>query len=277
MKKYLAPALALALLVSATGASQVFADAYTYHISQQDSGNSPTTTDATPSAYMTSFLANDVTNGVPAFYYTDGIQFVFDDTNHNVSIGHIVTDQVTGLNDYMAGVNTRLDGDDTSFSTLNSSLTSLTTTVSSNTSAISTANGNITTVSDSLNLFKAGLASTTREKVYYNDVATTSSKHLLYNGTTTSGTTIFYLTADGTSSGAALCPNTIAQVNVIANDPNNTFGLGWALTNSNKTLTITANARSFTATTILGISVLGSSTLAAAANGTAIMASVDCN
>lgn len=106
---------------------------------------------------------------------------------------------------------------------------------------------------------------------------TTTSKLITFSGTTTSGTSTFYLTNDGTSGGAALCSVTPDHVNVIVNDPSNTFGVGYAVTNSNKTLTITVNARSFSATTILGIGVLGSSSLTAAENGTAVSVLVACH
>lgn len=113
--------------------------------------------------------------------------------------------------------------------------------------------------------------------VYYNGAKQASSKRLTFATTTLTGTAVVYLTSNGLVGGTALCPNTILHANVIANDSSNTFGLGWAITNSNKTLTVTANVRSFTSTTVLGISVLGSSAISAAPNGTSILVAVDCN
>lgn len=113
---------------------------------------------------------------------------------------------------------------------------------------------------------------------YWNNGSSVSTvKHLSFSGTTTAGITTFYLTNDGTISGTALCSNAPTEVKVTVNDPSNTFGVGYAITNSNKTLTITANVRSFTSTSILGITVLGTSAISAATNGTPILASVDCN
>lgn len=266
MKKLILPVLAALVLVGFTGVSYVSAAAYDYHFSAQDSMDSPTVVDAAPSAYMTSFLAHDHTNNAPAFYYTDGVQFVFDDINHNVSIGTIQTSQVAGLDAALTGYTSRLDGDDTTLTSQASTLSTLSSTQSSQASSIST-----------FNAFKNAYSGANPITFYVNNATTTAMKRLLFNGTTTSGITTFYLTTDGTSSGTALCPTAIGHVNVIANDPSNTFGIGWALTNSNKTLTVTANTRSFTTTTILGISVLGSSALASATNGTSIWASVDCN
>lgn len=112
---------------------------------------------------------------------------------------------------------------------------------------------------------------------YNNGSIVTNLKHVTFSGTTTSGAATFYLTSDGTSSGTALCTNAPQNVQIGTNDPSNTFGVGYTVTNSNKNLNLTVNARSFTSTSILGISVLGASTLAAATNGTPVYATVDCN
>lgn len=120
-------------------------------------------------------------------------------------------------------------------------------------------------------------SSTSPRRVYYNNTAQATSTEVMFSTTTSSGTAVMYLTTDGTPTGPALCPNTIQHVNVFVDDASNTYGLSKTMSNSNKTLTVTANVRSFSSTTILGISVLGSSSLGAAANGTQIMAKVDCN
>lgn len=112
---------------------------------------------------------------------------------------------------------------------------------------------------------------------WHNGATQTSWKHLTFSGTTTSGSAVFYLTDDGTVTGNALCSATPKYMNAAVNDSGNTFGLSYAVTNSNKTLTVTANVRSFSTTTILGIGVLSSSSLAAAPNGTALNVAVDCN
>lgn len=134
-----------------------------------------------------------------------------------------------------------------------------------------------TSTSDISAAVAAATSTLTPVDYYNNGSKLTAAKVLAYSTTTTSGSAVVYLTSNGLSGGTALCPNSINHVNLIANDSGNTLGLGWALTNSNKTLTITANVRSFTSTTVLGISVLGSSSLAAAANGTSIGVLVYCN
>lgn len=136
MKKYLPLVLSLAVLVATTGASFASAAAYDYHFSAQDSMDSLTTVDAAPSAYVTSFLAHDHTHNAPAFYYTDGVQFSFDDVNHNVSIGLIQPSQVDGLPTVLSDYGTRIGTAEGALSTL----TSLPSTVSSHTTSINTMN-----------------------------------------------------------------------------------------------------------------------------------------
>lgn len=60
---------------------------------------------------------------------------------------------------------------------------------------------------------------------------------------TTAGTAVFQLTADGTSTGTALFPTEVFtdSVQPIVNDATSSYQFSWALTNSNKTLTVTIN------------------------------------
>lgn len=99
-----------------------------------------------------------------------------------------------------------------------------------------------------------------------------SVKQLAQQGTTTSGTSVFYLTEDGTSGGVALFGTEILYANAYVNDSANIYGVSYSLTNSNKTLTVTVNRQSFTSTIppLLGISVLTSVSLSAAPNGTVV-------
>lgn len=89
------------------------------------------------------------------------------------------------------------------------------------------------------------------------------------SGSIASGTLAIHFTADGTSTGTALFPNgpITNSVNVIFNDAASSYQCSWAWSNSNKTLTITANKLS-TANILTGI--LGQ----AAANGSVATASV---
>lgn len=62
-------------------------------------------------------------------------------------------------------------------------------------------------------------------------------------GTVASGTVSFNLTVDGTTSGTAMFPNGIIPggVNYFVNDATGSYQVSYALTNSNKTITFTAN------------------------------------
>lgn len=63
------------------------------------------------------------------------------------------------------------------------------------------------------------------------------------SGTVGSGVIAFHLTTDGTSGGTALFPNGVIQdsVNATVNDATASYQMSWAFSNSNKTLTVTAN------------------------------------
>lgn len=71
---------------------------------------------------------------------------------------------------------------------------------------------------------------------------------------TTAGTAVFQLTADGTSTGTALFPTEVFtdSVQPIVNDATSSYQFAWALTNSNKTLTVTINKLS-TANILTGV------------------------
>lgn len=80
-----------------------------------------------------------------------------------------------------------------------------------------------------------------------------------------SGVAVFYLTADGTSTGTTLFPNGVIadSVNVTVSDATASYQMAWAFTNSNKTLTVTSNKLT-TANILTG--VLGQAT----ANGSTV-------
>lgn len=77
-----------------------------------------------------------------------------------------------------------------------------------------------------------------------------------------SGNATFYLTHDGTATGTALFPNAVDFAKAEISDNTKGYNYSYALTNSNRTLTVTANY--FAPVTILGISVLLATTTAAA-------------
>lgn len=79
----------------------------------------------------------------------------------------------------------------------------------------------------------------------------TNSFPIFKSATVASGVAVVNLTSDGTSGGTSLCPNGVIQdsVSIIFNDSTSSFQQSWAFSNSNKTLTITANK--FTSANIL--------------------------
>lgn len=81
-----------------------------------------------------------------------------------------------------------------------------------------------------------------------------------------SGVAVFQLTVDGLSTGTAIFPNEVfgESIQLIVNDATASYQFGWTLTNSNKTLTVTANKLG-TANILTGI--LGQ---VAAPNGTVV-------
>lgn len=89
------------------------------------------------------------------------------------------------------------------------------------------------------------------------------------NATVASGVAVFNLTDDGTSTGNALFPNGVItdSVNPIVSDATASYQMSWVFSNSNKTLTVTANKLT-TANILSGI--LGQT----AANGAVVKLSV---
>lgn len=99
---------------------------------------------------------------------------------------------------------------------------------------------------------------------------------LPYTATTTAGTAIIYLTDTGLVTGKALFLSVdYVHLDFILNDPN--LGKSYVLSSDLKTLTITAVKQSFTGITVLGINVIGSVAIAAAATGTILSVLVQGN
>lgn len=105
----------------------------------------------------------------------------------------------------------------------------------------------------------------TKSRAYEGTTLRSNSFPIFKTATVASGVAVFYLTTDGTSSGTALFSNGIIQssIQLIVNDASASYQYGWALTNGNKTLTVTTNKLS-TANILTG--VLGQS----AANGSVV-------
>lgn len=85
--------------------------------------------------------------------------------------------------------------------------------------------------------------STTTLKAYDGTTLRNGAFPIFKSATVSSGVAIFHLTSDGTSSGTALFPNgPIADsVNAFVSDATASYQMSYAFSNSNKTLTVTAN------------------------------------
>lgn len=106
---------------------------------------------------------------------------------------------------------------------------------------------------------------------YEGTTTRTAAFPIFKSATVSTGTAVVNLTNDGTSGGTSLCTGGVIQdsVNVTFSDAASSYQQSWAFTNSNKTLTITANK--FTSANILS-GLLGQ----AAANGSVAKVSVWC-
>lgn len=73
--------------------------------------------------------------------------------------------------------------------------------------------------------------------VYNSATLLIQPKVLIKSGTVSAGTAVFYLTLDGTSGGTAMFAN-VYGVNVDVNASDAAYGYSWALSNANRTLTV---------------------------------------
>lgn len=80
-------------------------------------------------------------------------------------------------------------------------------------------------------------------KAYEGTTARSGAFPVFKNATVSGGTAVFYLTTDGTANGTALFPNGIISdsIDVEVNDATASYQMSYALSNGNKTLTVTAN------------------------------------
>lgn len=80
-------------------------------------------------------------------------------------------------------------------------------------------------------------------KAYEGTTARSGAFPIFKSATVSSGTAVFNLTSDGTSTGTALFPNGVIadSVNATVSDATASYQMSWAFSNSNKTLTITTN------------------------------------
>lgn len=172
--------------------------------------------------------------------------------NLTSSVGALSVPDLSSINAKLAEVNSNLYGTSTSMSI----------------ATASTTNG-LMSKADKTKL--DSLSTTSPLKAYEGTTLRTGAFPIFKSATVASGVATFNLTADGTSGGTALCTGGVIQdsVNVTFNDNASSYQQSWAFTNSNKTLTVTANK--FTSANILS-GLLGQ----AAANGSVAKVSVYC-
>lgn len=103
------------------------------------------------------------------------------------------------------------------------------------------------------------------QQAYEGTTLRSNSFPIIKSATVASGVAVFHLTNDGLSTGTSLFPNGVIQdsINLYVNDSTAAYQMSFAFTNSNKTVTVTANKLT-TANILTGI--LGQ----AAANGAVI-------
>lgn len=118
---------------------------------------------------------------------------------------------------------------------------------------------------------KVAALSTTTNVSYEGTTQHINSFPIFKSATVSSGTAVFNMTTDGTSGATSLCTNGVIQdsVNPSVNDATASYQMSWAWSNSNKTLTVTANK--LTTSNIL-TGILGQ----AAANAAVVKVSVWC-
>lgn len=263
MKKLLyAIPLAAVLFISLGASFALASDPFAMHFSSRNSDDTAdVTTDLTPSDTVHNLIATNPSTHLPELWNLDSSEFAWDPGLGILSLYNMALENVAGLQD-------ALDAHTSAIATKVNSSTYMT--------AVNGLHSELDNfIYPRLTYVQNRIGTSTQTVEYFANATTTTANRMIFTGTTSSGTATFYLTKDGTSTGAPVCSGTPVIITSV-DDPANTYGVGTALTNSNKTLTITANVRSFSATTILGISVLGASSLAAATNGTAIKAFVDC-
>lgn len=163
--------------------------------------------------------------------------------------GH--TSSLSGINSVMSDISLNLYGSSTNMTA----------------QAASTTNGLITQAqSDKIDAMSSNTGSA------YEGVTKRSNAFPIFkSATVASGVAVVHLTADGNSGGTALCTNGVIQdsVSPTVSDAAASYQMSWAFTNSNKTLTVTANK--LTTSNIL-TGVLGQ----AQANGSVVKVSVWC-
>lgn len=111
----------------------------------------------------------------------------------------------------------------------------------------------------------------TKSRAYEGTILRTNAVTYFGHATVASGVATFNMTSDGTSTGSSICSNGIIadSINPIVSDATASYQMSWALSNSNKTITVTTNK--LTTSNIL-TGILGQAT----ANGAVVKLSATC-
>lgn len=119
-------------------------------------------------------------------------------------------------------------------------------------------------------------------QMWHNGALQTNVKRLTFTGTTTSGQVVFYATDGGEVDDPALCTADPTNWKFHINDTTANFAYAATVTNSHKTLTISAAQRTFTSgnvlVTLLGglTSAITGTSMTAVPNGTTVYVTADC-
>lgn len=216
------------------------------------------TTFTPPASGHDSVQVYDNTNSINKFVTLDPDFFSIDQVSQvlKFNIGNITTT----LDSAVATMNTALDALSATVTTTlaseNATISALQALTVPNAQKFTEIYANIFATSTSMACTNASSTSCFMPKAMYTKVNGLTAP-IAYEGTTSranpiavfksatvsSGVAVFNLTTDGTSGGTSLFPNGVIQdsVNVFVSDATASYQMSYAFSNSNKTLTVTAN------------------------------------
>lgn len=285
MKKVLSVLVGATVLLGFAGAALAYTP-LSYQVNYTDSGG-PQTSNLSPVFSGTGqlFSTDPTTGEIKLINIEAGSGFV--DTGTGLAINGLISDKVIApdgnplayyITNEMPNIYASTSTVNSNFTTLSSWISSLGTPFNVSTFMSSEATSSLYLASTTANGF---MSATMAAKL----TALNASTSISYEGTTqrvnsfpifksvtvSSGTAVFNMTSDGTSGGTTLCPNGVIQdsVNPLVNDATASYQMSWTWSNSNKTLTVTANK--LTTSNIL-TGILGQ----AAANAAVVKVTVWC-
>lgn len=274
LKKVFLGVLVVIALVGISETSVVHAAPFDWRIFFRDSDDLMDTDSQVPSALTNKFAVLGQRysgEGAASWYYLKSNQFTtqtapsgYGNNNYEVSI------DLSNMNYHDLGtLSDAMDAKvDTSRTVNGHALTSNVTVTKSDITL-----GNVDNTSDASKPISTATQTTLdlKSRAYEGTTLRSNTFPIFKNATVASGTAVFHLTVDGTSGGAALCPTGIIadSINPIVSDATASFQMSWALSNANKTVTVTTNKLT-TANILSG--VLGQT----AGNGSVVKLSATC-